>query len=319
LQDYPPGLFEVILTDDHSSDDTVKIAQGIRDERLRILQMKDVTILQETKGPVQAFKKIALEWGIQHARGDLILTTDGDCVLPPNWLRNMAYAFEAKGWQCITGPVLFYHTRNLLQRFQSLDFMGMMLLTGAGVSSGLTHLANGAAFGFSRKAFFEVNGYAGNKHLASGDDLFLLHKIMALYPGQVGFIKTAEAVQTEAPETLLEFMRQRLRWGTKSTAYRDRRITFVLALVFFHCWGILLTFLAIPFQPKAAAVLLLLQTGIKAMADYRMLHTAAVFFNRRDAMRSFWPAQGAHILYIAGVGLGANLFRRYRWKGRIVR
>lgn len=43
-------------------------------------------------------------------------------------------------------------------------------------------MCNGANLAYERKAFNEVNGFAGVDHIASGDDMLLMHKIGKQYP-----------------------------------------------------------------------------------------------------------------------------------------
>ena len=38
-------------------------------------------------------------------------------------------------------------------------------------------MCNGANLAYERKAFFEVNGFTGIDHIASGDDMLLMQKI----------------------------------------------------------------------------------------------------------------------------------------------
>ncbi len=314
-QQYPANLFEVIVVDDDSSDQTAAVALQFADSRISVLQLPGTPL---PKGFV-AYKKRALETGISKAKGELILTTDADCVLPPHWLGLMASCYERKEWHCLTGPVAFHREATLFERFQSLDLLGMMLITGAGISMGFTYLANGAAFGFSKKAFEEVGGYSGISNLASGDDLLLLHKIMAKYPGKAGFLKTAQPVRTQAPGSLIAFFRQRVRWGSKSKSYSNGKITAVLALVFFLCWSILLSLALLFWLPWYWLAIPAFLIGSKTWADYRMLLSASRFFGRMDLFRFFLPAQAFHILYIAWVGLASNLAMSYKWKGRRVK
>jgi glycosyltransferase involved in cell wall biosynthesis len=313
-QRYPAGLYEIIVVDDHSTDMTPEIAQSFEAEGIRLLKLADHI------HPDQAysFKKKAIETGIAHARGELIVTTDADCEVPPGWLRLIASVYETCQAAFIAAPVNFHKEKNLLQRFQSLDFLGMMLLTGAGYQSGWMRMANGANLAFPRKIFLEVGGYKGADRQASGDDMFLAHKISLCYPERMFFLKNVDAaIRTEAPGDLRSFFNQRLRWATKNKGLGNRSMVAILALVFLLCWGIILNLLLTPAWGWPAGVFLV-QLSIKIFADYMLLREATHFFNRRDLLKSFWPSQGLHILYIAVIGLLANLIRRYEWKGRRV-
>lgn len=311
-QNYPAHLMEVIVVDDHSEDDTASIVQSLPDSRIHLVSLADY--------PIQglAFKKHGIQIGIRQSRGKLILCTDADCQMGPNWLHSMVAFFEQENVQMIAGPVNFYQEKNLLERFQSLDFLGMMLLTGAGLQSGLMRMGNGANLAYTRAAFEAVGGFSGVDQLASGDDLFLMHKIEQRYPGQVKFLKSLEAtVYTMAMPNWKAFFQQRVRWGTKNAAYQEWRITAVLGLVFGLCWAIIAAFLLSPFVPGLGWGLLILMLA-KVGADYLLLNTASTFFHRKDLLRVFLRAQVLHILYIAIIGLWGNVCKQYEWKGRRV-
>lgn len=314
-QTYPRELVEVLVIDDHSTDETGAIARAFTGIPVRLLSL--AALLEPDERRV-AYKKEALRQGVAASSGDLIVCTDADCVLPSGWLMQMAWANQTMGWQCITGPVLTMEEEGLLNRFQGLDFAGMMVLTAAGIAAGITPLANGAAFAYTRMAHNAVRGYEGLTHLASGDDLLLLHKIQARFPGKVGFLKTPEAVLTRAQPDWGSFFRQRLRWGTKSGQYQQKQITAVLGLVFFVCWGILLSAAVLWIYPVQAGGILILLATTKGVSDYLLLRRATQYFRQPGWIHSFLPAQVLHVLYIALTGLAANSVRTYTWKGRRV-
>lgn len=312
-QNYPAQLMEIVVVNDHSEDDTASIVQSIADPRIHLVNLADY--------PIQghAFKKHGIQTGIRQSRGHLILCTDADCQMRPEWLGQMVAFFEQEKAQMIAGPVNFHLEKSLLERFQSLDFLGMMLLTGAGLQSGLMRMGNGANLAYTRAAFEAVGGFSGVDQLASGDDLFLMHKIEQQYPGQVRFLKSLKAtVYTRAMPDWQSFFQQRVRWGTKNAAYQEWQITAVLGLVFGLCWAIIGAALLSAFVPGLGYCFLILLTA-KIGADYLLLSTASTFFQRKDLLRVFWQAQVLHVLYIAIVGLWANVRKGYEWKGRAVR
>jgi len=71
-------------------------------------------------------------------------------------------AFSEKKVQMVCRPVQFYQEQNRLQRFRSLDFMGMMGITGARLHHGWHVMANGAHLAYRKSAFEAVQGYAMN-------------------------------------------------------------------------------------------------------------------------------------------------------------
>ena len=316
-QRYPPENFEVIVIDDHSTDGTAELVEQYPFKNLRLLRLAGQL---DPETDIQSYKKEALELGVKQARGTLILTTDADCEAPPYWLANHAAFHEATGAQLIAAPVLFHREKNLLQRFQSLDFIGMMAVTGAGIHSHFLYMANGANLSFTKAIFQQVGGYAGNRQYASGDDIFLIQKAAAWAPDKVAFLKSRDAVvHSLSMPDLKSFVNQRLRWGTKNSSYKDWRITAVLGLVFLLCWFILAMFLSLPVSGRYGVGLGLALFAGKGLADYLLLSTAASFFDKPALLRGFWRLEGMHVLYIALVGLLSVLVKRYEWKGRRVR
>lgn len=309
-QDYPLSLFEIIVVDDHSSDETQAACLSVPLENLKIYSLP--------KG--QEGKKAALALGIAQASGELILTTDADCIVPRQWIRLMTACYEQSGARFIAGPVIFEQERNTFERFQSLDMMGMMLITGAGIQGRFMHSSNGASLAYSKTVYEQLNGFQGIDHIASGDDILFMQKVARQYPGELVFLKKPEAaVRTRAMPTIGSFIRQRIRWGTKSRQYPEWKITAILALVFFCCWSIILSGCLMLVVGRWMIGVFLLQLLIKSWADYYFLRQAGRFFGKTELMKAFWPSQVWHIGYIAIIGLLSNLRKNYTWKERKVK
>src|SRR5215204_1224255 len=79
-QSYPSHLFEVIVVDDHSTDNTAVVVNSYSFAKLIKLEFYNIN----------SYKKKAIETGIVAASGDLIVTTDADCIAPANWLKTIA-------------------------------------------------------------------------------------------------------------------------------------------------------------------------------------------------------------------------------------
>lgn len=316
---YPHSSLEIIVLDDFSSDETVAFVQRISQKFQPPGSLISCICLADHLPPEAIFspnKKKAIEIGVAYAKGEIIVTTDADCIVPKDWLRSHLLAFENASVQMVCGPVVFWREKDLFQKFQSLDFLGMMGITGAGYQLGWHRMANGANLAFRKEVFDAVNGYSGNEHLASGDDMFLVQKVAEHWPGSVVFLKSlAATVQTAPMPDLRSFWQQRLRWGTKNAALPDWPLRLSLLTVFLMCWSMWLN-LGLAVAGVLSWQIIGFQWLIKCIFDFFLLSEMCRFFRRRALLGWFMPSFLLHTAYIAWLGTASIFIKNYAWKGR---
>lgn len=314
-QNYPASDFEVIVADDFSSDRTAETIRRFPMENLRLVSLEEIPGIHRSETPN---KKRAIEEAVHIASGELIVTTDADCRVGTNWLRTIAAFFSSRGVVFIAGPVSYFYDESFLGKFQTLDFLSLVGIAAASIRNGFYNLCNGANLAYTKEAFLAVEGYSGNHHIASGDDMMLMHKIARIQSGRIAFLRNKDAiVYTHTEKDLAAFWRQRMRWTSKSTHYEDRRITAIL--VFVYLFNLLLLINAVyglinPFYLRVA----MWQFLIKIVADTIFTYSIAKFFRRENLLWLFLPMQLAHIIYVLIVGVAGSFGRRYAWKGRAV-
>ena len=307
-QSYPDELVEVIVVDDHSTDDTASIVR----------QFESVKLIQLTDEHLNSYKKKAIETGIAAASGDLIITTDADCQPAQNWLKTIVAFKEDRKSVFIAAPVVQECNSSLLEVFQSMDFMTLQGITGASVQKNILSMCNGANLAYEKKIFNSVNGFAGIDHIASGDDMLLMHKIWKQNPDKVHYLKSPDAiVSTQPMKTWSAFFNQRIRWASKATNYGDKRIIAVLVLVYLFNLFYLILAVAGCWYPIYWLYLLVFWVA-KTIVELPFFLSVADFFKKRWAVKFLFFFQPLHITYTIISGLFGQ-FGKYEWKGRMVR
>jgi len=320
-QTYPAGLLEVIVVDDHSTDNTAAIVQEFAiapsPSTPAPFPVKCIRLSEHpAPGNRTAHKKWAIEMGIKASGGELIVATDADCRAHPEWLSTIAAFYEEKGAKFIAAPVRIAGDRaSFLSVFQTLDFITLQGITGAAVSKRFHSMCNGANLAYEKNAFYEVDGFKDIDAIPSGDDMLLMHKIYQKYPEHVFFLKHRHAIVTTGPEHRWKgFFNQRIRWASKADRYDDKRIFWVLLLVYFVNFLFAILLVAAFWNRWWLWVLLLLLT-VKTMIEYPFVRSVAAFFEQQRLMVYFAALQPFHILYTIVVGwLGK--FGSYHWKDR---
>ncbi|WP_412068297.1 glycosyltransferase [Rubrivirga sp. IMCC43871] len=331
--DYPAGKLEVIVVDDDSADATAAVVRQRMTARHALAAAGDelhpdewdeaegggrlrLIHIPEDRRRDRAHKKAAIEKAVAHARGELILTTDADCIVAPGWPRALAAQFEGPEIAFVSGPVAYTvrPTDGLFVKLQAMDFFGVMACGAGAIGCGRPHLANGANVGYRRETFEALGGFSGIDHVTSGDDELLMQKIAYTTPLDIRFCADPGAIVTTEPvRTVKAFVHQRKRWASKSLNYRPSLQRMILTIGTFY-FLITAAYLAVWVWPALVPVLLA-GLGLKALGDLSVMAPAARRFGR---MRLLWVyplhllLHSPHSLMVGILGpLGG-----FEWKGR---
>ncbi|MEO5995101.1 MAG: glycosyltransferase [Chitinophagaceae bacterium] len=313
-QTYPLELLEIIVVNDHSTDNTEELVKNFPAINVKLINLSDYT-----HGKLlNSYKKKAIEVAVAAAKGELIVTTDADCTSSPDWIKCLAAYQELTHAALIVAPVKIESASSVLSIFQSVDFLTLQGITGASVSVKFHSMCNGANLTYEKKAFYEVGGFKNIDDIASGDDMLLMHKIVSRYPDRFFFVKAAAAiVTTQAASSWKAFLQQRIRWASKADKYNDKRIFIVLLMVYLLNLCLLVFLVAGLWNRIWSFFFLILLIG-KTILEYSFIRNVAVFFKQHRLMVYFPFLQPLHIFYTVIAGwLGK--FGSYEWKSRKVK
>lgn len=217
--DYPPEKIEFVIVNDRSTDRTQHIAEMFaqRDERIRALALTRSL-------PGMSGKASALCQGMQHTHGEIILLTDADCIVSPQWVRAMVAHFTHDvglvGGFTLLSPsralrkfVPVTYRDHLFAKIQTLDWM-YLLTVGAGAAGlGKPVSILGNNFAFRRAAYEQAGGYE-QLGFSIIEDFALMQKIQRDTLWQIRFPLSSEAALFSfPPQSWREFLEQRKRWA----------------------------------------------------------------------------------------------------------
>lgn len=314
-QQYPSDCYEILVVDDFSTDDTAVKVRKLASQypRVQLLSLQDFY----ADGNQLAYKKKAIELAISKSKGSWIVTTDADCVVPPDWLHHFNAMIAKENPVFIAAPVMFTNNGKFSGIFQVLDFLSLQGITAAAVSAGSHTMCNGANLAYSKQAFEQVGRFKGIDHLASGDDMLLMYKMKKQFGNRLSYLFSAQSIVLTAPmPNWKQFLHQRIRWASKASYYEDKGMLAVLWLVYLFNAFLLVGLILGIFYPTVFYDVLLL-IGIKTFAELSFMLPVAHFFRMQKWLLFFPIMQPFHIVYTVVAGwLGK--FGSYQWKSRTV-
>ena len=143
-QDYSPERMEIIIVDGVSEDGTREIIRQTLD-RANVLtcQRVNVQLLDNPSRIVPA----ALNTGLQHAHGDVIIRVDGHCEISPDYVRRCVEVLQQTGADNVGG----------LQRAMGQGWVGQVIVLATGSPFGVGN----ARFRYSEKPGWVDTVYLG--------------------------------------------------------------------------------------------------------------------------------------------------------------
>jgi len=299
--DYPIENYEVILVDDSSTDNTQQIMQSFVEKHQNWRYLRHDKSRKAYKG-----KKGALDFGIQNSQFDIIIATDADCIVQPDWLKSMLSYFDGnvamvQGYSPVT------NRQDSLSIYQQFDTLAEGVTAASSMYFDNPTHANARNFAFRKSVYNEVGGFSKISHVDTGDDFYLAKLInketdykFCYNPDEEAFIFTDEV------ENLKDYWHQQLRRNSKGFDLNWQFLVLGGWLIVFH---LLLAYLIISNQFQLFGILI----GGKFLTEFSPVLFGAIKFNEKRVLWYFpilWFIYP--ILFFSSQILGS--MKIYKWK-----
>ena len=312
-QSYPNDLFEIILVNDRSSDNTGEIAGKLDIAGKRII----VIDIQSVPSGIHP-KKHALSVGVSAATGEIIIETDADVLVEKFWIEKTVEKFLPDVGMIVGSSTIRTKKKTLLENIQAVDFLLLVASSQGALGHGIPMGATGQNLAYRKKVFEEVGGLELNTRRYVSNDILFLTKVSKTDWKIVGNMSKETFVSTSAVEGWNDLFSQRTRWA--SNAYW-KDINFLLLLILGVNYFINLfvaTSVVILFVAPAYFFSIISLIAYKIIIEALFLYVASRQLNRKDLFHNFLPWFIAVTPYIIVVGIlgGIGIFS---WKGYKVR
>ena len=306
-QSYPKGMYEIIVADDASSDNTVKIVKEFSEKwnNIHLIEVKN-------RDKVVSPKKNALTQAIDSSKGEIIVSTDADCIMSKYWIEAMVASFE-EDTAMVAGfsktRITDWEKASLSQKFEHIDFILMFLATAGAISSGKYFSCSGQNIAYTRTAYDQVGGFEEIAHLLSGDDVNLM-QIMRRQGLKVKFaFSNYSYVTTKPADGWSQLLNQRIRWASNMKWQIKLNPEFFTYLIYVF----LITFLPILVILKiwwlGLGIIL-----VRMLKEYQFIKLGFSIFRIEKNKLKFYPIwfilQPVYILVVSILGL----MDVFKWK-----
>ena len=204
---YPDGKLEIIIIDDASSDSTLKITSDFIHGMLKFRAIH----LEENNSSILKGKVRAMAEGIKLSSGEIILTTDADCIVNPLWAKTIASYYVGD-----VGVVNGFTTqivKNSFSGMQAIDFIYLLFIAAGTINLGKSVSCIGNNMSFRKKAYEETGGFE-NLPFSITEDFLLLNSIHKLKKYEVVYPLDINSLIVSKPATSLrELFNQKKRWA----------------------------------------------------------------------------------------------------------
>jgi cellulose synthase/poly-beta-1,6-N-acetylglucosamine synthase-like glycosyltransferase len=212
---------QVVAVDDGSSDNTFCAIDEFNKTQASSYLTAGKSLLYFSKP--NGGKGSALNYGIQHSDGDIIITMDADTVFEKDALFSVAKFFIDERVDAAVGNVKVANSKSIIGIIQQIEYtIGFYFKRVHSVFN--SEYIIGGAFGAFRRDIFERYGYFDENNKTEDIELSTRLQTMGC---RIVFIEDAVAY-TEGPVTFKDLAKQRLRWkkGRLDTFIKHRELFF---------------------------------------------------------------------------------------------
>lgn len=198
--DYPKNMFEVIIVDDKSKDNSVEVVQSY------LKRYSNLRLFVNTRNSGGAAEPTNI--GIRHARYDYIAVADDDSMPDRDALKKMiGFLQEDPKVAAVTCSVLVHAPSTFLQRLQAIEYAVIAWTRKLLDYVGGVYVTPGPFALYRKKALLEV-GLFDTTNMTQ--DIEIVWRLLS--HGYMARMCLGARVHTVAPTKLRAWWRQRIRW-----------------------------------------------------------------------------------------------------------
>lgn len=297
---------EIIIVNDRSTDSTAAIITDLAttDARIKALHRTSTSPEKNLQG-----KPGALQFGIDHASGALILLTDADCTVDPQWVEAMCEPFREPTVGMVCGFTTI-RADGAFATIQDVEWLYTHTMARAGLNNGTPLGCFGNNMALRRSSMESIGGYRAIPFSLT-EDLALLQTMASGGFGVRYLCHRHATVETLPCDTFSEYVRQKHRWVRGGVALGWKAVAFVVTSA--SVWlGLIL---AVSTSSWGWVVIL---AGLRIVGDGVMIAISAI----RLGKRSILPAIAPSLCALLGLELILPLLTLRRsvvWKGQTFR
>ncbi len=298
------GKLDIYIADDRSTDSTWTILDQFSKSHSQFHPVR-VTSPSSQMTP----KKHALTECLKRTTAEIILSTDADCRVGPEWVSSAVQQMDDD-----TGILVGYsqvESDGFFSKYQALDFIGIMVSNAGMMANGYAWSGSGQNLAYRRSIFTDIGGFNPVADRVSGDDVYLVQAISAR-PGFYAKFNFDQAhfVRTQAMESIQSFINQRIRWSSNSRGLeKTDPLFFGFLLSAFMSNLMILVSLIMGARGTAFWV----TVGIKFLAEFSVMMFGARRFGYWSVLPLFPVWFILQPVYITAVGL-LGLRGKFSWK-----
>jgi cellulose synthase/poly-beta-1,6-N-acetylglucosamine synthase-like glycosyltransferase len=204
--EYPEDKLQIILVDDRSTDKTENIIDNYIFNKPKFTKIVTKKEIGRLKG-----KTNALANALEIATGEIILTSDADCVMVPTWVKKTVSYYQDD-----VAMVNGFTTQTANSNFsgmQAIDFVYLLIVAAGTINLRAPISCIGNNMSYRKKAYLEVGGYE-NLPFSITEDFNLLKAINALRKYKIIYPLDKDALVTStACKNIKSLYHQKKRWS----------------------------------------------------------------------------------------------------------
>ncbi|HEY6437052.1 MAG TPA: glycosyltransferase [Ignavibacteriaceae bacterium] len=300
---YPENKIDIIIVDDASVDNTLNIVSNF----IHGKQKFRVIYLQENEDVNLKGKVRAIAEGIKLANGEIILTTDADCVVNPLWAKTIAsYYSEDVG---VVNGFTSQTASSVFTGMQAIDFIYLLFIASGTINLGKPVSCIGNNMSFRKKAYEEIGGFE-NLPFSVTEDFLLLNSINKLKKYKILYPLNKDSLVISKPaSSLKELFNQKKRWAVGGVDTPPLGIYLMI-------WSFLtnLFLLLTPFFFSAVWLYLLI---FKVAIDFFVLVPIHQRLGLQKNLKYFLVFEFYSIIYVLLLPFIVLFSKKVKWKDRV--